>query len=139
MRGRWVALIVVGSIASLLLAGTGLAMLSSVYGQLGSRLFTQGASADCLPSDFPSYPGAARITSLKAFTACTTLSTTSDSSPDVVSYFQTQLDQYPWHVTGGSADQGTIDFARSDGVKGAGEVSVSLGGSTTQIQIVYQS
>lgn len=139
MRGRWVALIVAGSIASLLLAGTGLAALSSAYGQLGNRIFTPGASSGCLPSDFPSYPGAARVTSIKAFSVCSTVATTSDSSVDVVAYYQAQLDQYPWQVTGGSAEQGTIDFARQDGVKGSGEVSVSPSGSATDIQVVYQS
>jgi hypothetical protein len=138
MRGRWVALIVVGSVASLLLAGTGLAFLSSAYSQLGNRLFVPGASSSCLPSDFPSYPGAARVTSLRAFNVCTTVSTTGDTSIDVLTYFHTQLDQYPWRVTGGSAEQGTVDFARQDGAKGAGEVSVSPTGNPTQIQIVYQ-
>jgi hypothetical protein len=42
-------------------------------------------------------------------------------------------------VTGGRADLGTVDFARQDGVKGAGEVSVSPTGDATQIQVVYQS
>jgi hypothetical protein len=127
-----------GSVASLLIAGTGLALLSSAYSQLGNRLFTPGASADCLPSDFPSYPGASRVTSLGAFTACTTLSTTTDMSFDVLLYFQTQLDQYPWRVTGGSATQGTVDFARQDRARGSGEVSVTPTSNLTQIQVVYQ-
>jgi hypothetical protein len=139
MRGRWVALIVAGSVASLLLAGTGLAFLSSAYSQLGNRLLTPGASSNCLPSDFPSYPGEARVTSLKAFNICTTVSTTGDTSIDVLTYFQTQLDKYPWRVTRGSAGQGTVDFARQDGVKGSGEMSVSPSGNPTQIQVVYQS
>jgi hypothetical protein len=138
MRGRWVALIVAGAVASLLLAGTGLAFLSSAYSQLGNRLFTPGASSSCLPSDFPTYPGAARVTSLRAFNVCTTVSTTGDTGIDVLTYFQTQLDKYPWRVTGGSALQGTVDFARQDGVNGSGEVSVSPSGNPTQIQIVYQ-
>jgi len=66
------------------------------------------------------------------------VSTTGDTSIDVLTYFQTQLDQYPWRVTGGSAGQGTVDFARQDGAKGSGEVSVSPSGNPTQIQIVYQ-
>lgn len=139
MRGRWVTLIVVGSIASLLLAGTGLAAASSAYGRLGSRVFTSGGTSGCLPSDFPTYPGSAIVTSLKAFNVCTTAYVTNDPSADVVSYFQTQLDQYPWRVTGGSGDQGTIDFARQDGTKGSGEVSVSLSTRTAQIQVVYQT
>jgi hypothetical protein len=138
MRARWVALIVAGSIASLLLAGTGLAAVSSAYGDLGSR-FAAGASSSCLPSDFPAYPGAAIVTSLKAFSVCTAAFTTRDPSADVIAYFQTQLDQYPWQVTGGSGDQGTVDFGRQDGAKGSGEVSVSQSTRATQIQIVYQS
>jgi len=139
MRGRWVALIVVGSIASLLLAGTGLAALSSVYGRFGARAFTPGASSNCLPSDFPSYPNAKIVTSLKAFNVCTTAYATADSSADVLAYYQAQLGQYPWRVTGGSGDQGTVDFARQDGAKGSGEVSVSPSRNATQIQVVYQT
>ena len=139
MRGRWVALIVVGSIASLLLAGTGLAALSSVYGRFGARAFTPGASSNCLPSDFPSYPNATIVTSLKAFNICTTAYATADSSADVLAYYQAQLGQYPWRVTGGSGDQGTVDFARQDGAKGSGEVSVSPSRNATQIQVVYQT
>jgi hypothetical protein len=139
MRGRWVALIVVGAVASLLLVGTGLAFLSSAYGQLGSRIFSSGPSSTCLPADFPTYQGAALVTSLDAFSVCTTVSTTSDSGADVLSYYQTQLGQYPWRVTGGSDSQGTVDFVRQDGVKGSGEVSVSPTGNPTQIQVVYQS
>src|SRR5579859_4370389 len=138
MRARWVALIVAGSIVSLLLAGTGLAAVSSAYSELGNR-FTAGASSNCLPSDFPTYPGAAIVTSLKAFSVCTTAFTTRDSSAEVITYFQTQLDQFPWRVTGGSGDQGTVEFARQDGAKGSGEVSVSPSRSATQIQVVYQS
>src|ERR1700745_1933599 len=139
MRGGWVAFIVVGSIASLLLAGTGLAALSSAYGRLGARVFTPGATAACLPSDFPSYPNAAIVTSLQAVSVWTTAYTTGDSSADVLAYYQAQLGQYPWRVTGGSGDQGTVDFARQDGAKGSGEVSVSQSTRATQIQVVYQT
>ena len=139
MRARWVALIVAGSLASLLLAGTGLAALSSVYGQLGSRFFSAGAATSCTPSDFPGYPGAAVVTSIKAFSVCTTVSTTADSSIDVLSFYQTELGKYPWRVTGGSAQRGTVDFARQDGVKGSGELSVSPTPNSTQIQVVYQT
>lgn len=138
MRARWVGLIVAGSIASLLLAGTGLAAVSSAYSELGSR-FTAGASTSCMPSDFPAYPGAAIVTSLKAFGVCTVAFTTPDSSADVIAFFQTQLDQYPWQLTGGGGAQGTVDFARQDGAKGSGEVSVSPSTRATEIQIVYQS
>jgi len=139
MRGRWVALIVVGSIVTLLLAGTGLAALSSAYGRLGAGVFASGASSSCLPSDFPSYPNAALVTSLRAFSVCSTVYTTTDSSADVLAYYQAQLGQYPWRVTGGSGDQGTVDFARQDGAKGSGEVSVSQARNATQIQVVYQA
>jgi len=138
MRGRWVALIVAGSIVALLLAGTGLAAVSSAYSELGNRI-TAGASSDCLPSDFPTYPGAVIVTSLKAFNVCTTAFTTRDSSADVINFFQTELDRYPWRVTGGSGDQGTVIFAKQDGTKGSGEVSASPSTRATQIQIVYQS
>jgi hypothetical protein len=139
MRARWVALIVAGSLASLLLAGTGLAALSGAYSQLGSRFFSTGTATTCTPSNFPAYPGAATVTSLKAFSVCTTVSTTRDSSIDVLSYYQTELDKYPWRVTGGSAQQGTVDFARQDGVKGSGELSVAPSAGSTQIQVVYQT
>lgn len=139
MRGRWVALIVVGSIASLLLAGTGLAALSSAYGRFGARVFTPGGSSNCLPSDFPSYPNATIVTSLKAFNVCTTGYATADSRADVLAYYQAQLGQYPWRVTGGSGDQGTVDFGRQDGAKGSGEVSVTQSRNATQIEVVYQS
>jgi len=139
MRTRWVALIVVGSIVSLLLAGTGLAALSSAYGRLGGGVFTPGASSNCLPSDFPTYPQAAVVTSLKAFNVCTTAYAAADSSADVLAFYQAQLGQYPWRVTGGSGDQGTVDFERQDGAKGSGEVSVSQSRNATQIQVVYQS
>lgn len=138
MATRWVTLIVVGSIAALLLAGTGLAALSSVYSQIG-RNFGPGAQSNCLPSEFPRYPGADVAMSFHALSICTAGFTTQDSSNDVVAYFEAQLVQYPWRVTGGSADQVTINFARQDGGRGSGQVSVAQSGNPTQFEVVYQT
>ncbi len=139
MPARWVAVIVVGSIASLLLAGTGLAVLSSWYSSAGGRVFGPGAPASCLPSDFPRYPGAAVITSFGGFNLCTIAFTTQDTSDQVLFFFQHELQNYPWRETGGSVEQGTIDFARQDGHKGSGELSVAQAANPTQFQVVYQT
>ena len=139
MPARWVALIVVGSIATLLLAGTGLAVLTSLYSAAGSRAVAPGARSSCLPSDFPNYPGAAVVTSFGAFNVCTTAFTTQDTSDQVLFFYQRQLDSFPWRVTGGSVDQGRIAFSRQDGRRGSGELSVAQGTNPTQFSVVYQA
>jgi hypothetical protein len=139
MPARWVAAIVVGSIASLLLAGTGLAVLSNWYSTAGGRIFGPGAPQNCLPADFPSYPGAAMLTSFRGFNICTTVYTTQDTSDQVLFFYDQELQTYPWRETGGSAERGTIDFARLDGSKGSGELSVAQAASPTQFTVVYQT
>jgi hypothetical protein len=137
MPARWVALTVVGSIASLLLAGTGLAALTDAYGGASARIFGGGAPANCLPSDFPRYPGSVMVLSFKSFNLCTAAFTSDDTRDSVLAYYQLELARSPWRETG--ADQDTIDFARLDGRRGSGELSVTQGRNATQFQVVYQT
>lgn len=139
LAGRWVALIVAGSIASLLLAGSGLALLTGAYSAAAGRIFAGGAPVNCLPSDFPRYPGSAMVLSFKSFNLCTAAFTSADTPGNVLAYYQLELARFPWRETGESAGQGTIDFDRQDGGRGTGELSVSSGRSATQFQVVYQT
>jgi hypothetical protein len=131
-----VTVITAGSIVALLLVGTGLAALTGAVSSIQSR-FAVHSGGDCLPSDFPTYQGATRILTFTVGPICSEGFTSTDGVDQVTSFYQAQLSNPPWVVTGSSTNPATIMFARQDRAQSAGEVQVFPTSTGSRFTITY--
>jgi len=137
VSSRWAALITAGTIATLLLAGTSLVAITKLLASFPSRAVLPSTTAACLPSDFPSYPDAERAFSFRVGPVCSESFTSGDTPDHVASFFETQLETWPWRVTGSTSSPDTIYFGRRDSTNATGEVQALATRFGSQFTISY--
>jgi hypothetical protein len=140
---RWLWF-VAGGCALLLLIGAA----GAVVGGLALvKKFQQGGFA-CLPSDFPSYPGAT-ITFEKTYVGtglpagdtsqCQQTLDSNDDVATVTEYYAGRLDTDDWRITSNDTTNGVIKFARRSRPQTAGTVELLGRGQHTSIQVKLDS
>jgi len=144
-RGRrtwiwWVA----GGCALLLILGVGGAVIGGAA--LVNRL--QHGDFACLPSDFPSYPGAA-VTGEKTYFGtgvapgdsreCTESLDSDDDVATVTDFYTSRLSSGDWKITSSDRANGTISFARISRPQTVGAVTLLGRGTHTVINIKLDS
>ena len=137
MSTRPAVLIAAGSIAALLLAGSGLAAVVSALGSMQGAFGIRTSSRPCLPSNFPSYSNAERAFAFTAGPICSEAFTSPDDVDQITSFFATQLQSWPWKVTGTSSNPETIDFGRQDSAQSMGEVQAFANQIGARVTITY--
>jgi hypothetical protein len=136
MQARWVVLIAVGTLAALVIAAAGIVMAGRL-GQAIQRTFAIHSTAACLPSDFPTYPGAVRNFAYTVGKLCTEAYVTVDAPDQVASYYQSQLSVTPWRLTRTRIGN-TVYFGRDDSESATGELQALKGhAGGAQITITY--
>lgn len=109
--------------------------------------FQHGAFS-CLPSDFPSYPGATVGNENTAFgnefapgdnTRCNMVLNSNDGAAAVTSFYQTQLNSGDWTLVSSDASTGVIAFQLKSRPQTVGTVTVLGRGQHSQIDIQLDS
>jgi hypothetical protein len=109
--------------------------------------FQQGAFS-CLPSDFPSYPGATVGNENTAVgnefspgdnTRCNMVLNSNDGAAAVTSFYQTQLNSGDWTIVSSDAATGVIAFQLKSRPQTVGTVTVLGRGQHSQIDIQLDS
>ena len=133
-----------GGCALLLLVGIG----GVVWGAIALSNAAQHGTLTCLPSDFPSYPGASVSREYTYFGTGVTSGDTkecqmtlqsSDASSAVHDFYASQLKSGDWTITSDNTQTGVIRFHRVSRAATVGEVLLLGRGQQTQIQIVLDS
>jgi hypothetical protein len=95
----------------------------------------------CLPDDFPKYPRAAisSIVVSDAYGNCTVQYQTRDAADGVKTFFETNLDEGDWVVTGTAEGAGQIRFSRYSNPSVRGYVQVIGFPGQTQFQVQIRS
>jgi hypothetical protein len=138
VRLRSAALISAGTIAGLLLIGIGLVSIVAALTSIPRNLGVHTTAADCMPSDFPRYAAAQRAFGFMVGPICSEEFTTSDSVDQVTSFFQEQLQAWPWRVTRfTSTPPATIYFGRQDSTQAAGEIQEFATRTGSRFTITY--
>ena len=137
MSSRWAVLITAGTIATLLIAGTSMVAITKLLASFQPRMVMPSTTGACLPPDFPTYPGAERAFSFTVGPVCSESFTSGDTPDQVTSFFETQLETWPWRVTGSTSSPNTIDFGRRDSSKATGEVQAIATRFGSQFTISY--
>ncbi len=136
MRTRWVVvLIAAATLLVLLVAAAGIVMA----GRLGDSLqrnFGVHTTTACLPSDFPSYPGAEKAFAFTLGKICSESYTTSDAPDAVLTFYEAQLSNPPWRLARSSSAT-TVFFGRTDKPEATGNVQAIKDRSGAQITITY--
>ena len=135
MPARWVALITAGTIGLLLLGGVGLVGAAHLA-QAMQHSFGLRATSNCLPSDFPDYPGSDRAFAYLMGPVCTEGVSSEDSRDQVLSFYMDRLNVSPWRLTRPPAAS-TIYFGRTDNSNATGELQAIAAQFGSRITITY--
>jgi hypothetical protein len=109
--------------------------------------FQQGGFS-CLPSDFPSYPGASVVsenTTVGSFvsagdsTRCTMVIDSNDEVATVTTYYEEHLNSGDWTIGSSDAANGLIDFQRKSRPNTVGRVTLLGRGQHSEIDIQLDS
>lgn len=109
--------------------------------------FQQGGFT-CLPSDFPSYPGASvvsentrvgSVVSAGDSTRCTMVFDSNDDVATVTTYYEAHLNSGDWTIVSSDAANGVIDFQRKSRPETVGTVTLLGRGQHSEIDIQLDS
>jgi hypothetical protein len=136
----WVA----GGCALLLI----LAVIGGTVGAVGlAKRFQQGGFA-CLPSDFPSYPGAT-VTRENTYVGtgvapgdtkeCQETLESNDEMTTVTDFYTSHLDTGDWRIISNDSRNGVISFQRRSRVQTVGRVRLLGRGQRTVIEVMLDS
>lgn len=134
-----------------LVGGCGVLLVLGVIGggfgiySLVNRFQSGGFS--CLPSDFPSYPGASVVsentkvgaTSPGNTTQCTMVLQSNDNVDAVTGFYQQNLATGDWNIPPSHPPQGEFSFQRKSRPQTRGTVIVATQGQHTEIDIQLDS
>jgi hypothetical protein len=129
LAGGCVVLIVLGVIG----AGFGLFSLAKRF---------QNGDFNCLPNDFPSYPGvtvAGENTSFGAIKHCSIMLESNDGVATVTNFYQQDLNTGDWTITSSDPANGEFQFQLRSRPQTAGTISFLGKGQHTEIQIQLDS
>jgi hypothetical protein len=136
IQTRWVVvLIAAGTLLVLLLAGAGIFVVTRL-GESLQRNFGVHTTTACLPSDFPSYPGAERAFAFTLGKICSESYTTADAPDAVLTFYEAQLSNPPWRLARSSTAT-TVFFGRTDKPEATGNVQAIKDRGGAQITITY--
>ena len=127
------ALIVVVVIAGAFIGG---AALYHYYQQTGPN---------CLPSDFPAYPGTGpgaynyQLNGSVPGNSCNMVFHSNNSTSAVLDFYESRLGSGGWHVTSSNRDVGQIAFSNVERAKTRGTVQVVAMDGYTEITIQLYS
>lgn len=105
------------------------------------RQFQNGAF-NCLPSDFPSYPGAtvsSENTSIGTIRRCTIVLESDDGVAAVTTFYQRELNTGDWAITSSDPAGGDFSFQRLSRSQTFGTIALSGRGQHTEIEIQLTS
>lgn len=138
MRTRSAVLIAAGSVAALLLIGTGLVSILAAVAAIPTNFGVHTTNSDCLPSEFPEYSPAERAFGFTVGPICSEAFTTGDPVDQVSSFYQTQLQAWPWRITRYTpGPPATVYFGRQDSSQAAGEVQAFASQGGSRFTITY--
>jgi hypothetical protein len=129
LAGGCAVLLVLGVI------GAGFGLFSLV------RQFQNGAF-NCLPSSFPSYPGAtvsSENTSFGTIKRCTIVLESDDGVAAVTAFYQQELDAGDWTITSSDPSSGEFNFRLRSRAQTYGTISFLGRGQHTEIDIQLNS
>jgi hypothetical protein len=134
-RSPWVWVLAGCATAFVLAAvGVGYGAYSLVHGFLSG-------SAQCLPSDFPRYPGAVEaawsfdLNGTYPGNTCHADFQSNDDVDAITAFYQSSLNTGSWRVTSSGNPAGQVDFQPATQTQPFGTVSVSAGQARTDIAI----
>ena len=108
----------------------------------------QKGGFSCLPSDFPSYPGASvvsentrvgSVVSAGDSTRCTMVIDSNDEVATVTTYYQARLNNGDWTIVSSDAANGVITFQRKSRPQTVGTVTLLGRGQHSEIDIQLDS
>lgn len=132
-----------GSLAWLWWLGGGCAVLivvaivAGIFGLTNLVRNFQGGAYTCLPSDFPSYPGATVVrenTSVGTHNTCEMVLSTNDGVDGVTRFYVQRLDQDDW-TDSYDESTGIVTFHQVSGGHASGRVQLLAAGQHTDIDI----
>jgi len=133
-----------GGCALLLLIGAG----GAIWGALSLVNAVQHGALNCLPSDFPSYPGATITREYTYFGGgvapgdskeCQMTLESDDDSATVSDFYASRLDSGDWTVTANDSANGQIRFHRVSRPLTMGILDLLARGQHTEIQLKLDS
>ena len=134
----------VGGCAVLLVVG----VVAAGFGVYGLVTRFQSGAFSCLPSDFPSYPGASVLSENTKVGSnfgpgdtkqCTMVLESSDSQDAVMSFYVQRLSTGDWSIASTEIQNGPIDFQRKSRPQTVGSLSLQPSGQHTEIDIQLNS
>ena len=113
------------------------AIVAGIFGLTSLVRNFQGGAYSCLPSDFPSYPGASVVrenSSVGTRTECDMVLTSNDDVSTVTDWYAGHLNEGDWtdNVDSGA---GSINFQQVSGGHATGSVQLLGAGQHTEIRI----
>jgi hypothetical protein len=113
----------------------------------GAALFHyyQHGGLNCLPSDFPAYPGTGpgaysyELNGATPGSSCDMVFHSNDSTSTVLDFYESRLGAGGWQVTSSNRDTGQIDFRKVNSARTTGSVEVLAKDGYTEITIQLHS
>ena len=119
-----------------------LAVVGAGFGLFSLVKQIQNGAFDCLPSDFPSYPGATVSswhTTLSATKQCTIVLESDDGVATVTAFYQQELNTGDWAITSSDPASGQFSFQRQSRAQTFGNIALLGRGQHTEIEIELTS
>jgi hypothetical protein len=107
--------------------------------------YYQQTGLNCLPSDFPAYPGTGpgaynyQLNGTVPGSSCNMVFHSNDSTSTVLDFYESRLAAGGWQVTSSNRDVGQIDFRKVNSAKTTGSVQVLAKDGYTEITIQLYS
>jgi hypothetical protein len=113
----------------------------------GAALFHyyQQGGLNCLPSDFPAYPGTGpgaynyELNGATPGSSCNMVFHSQDSTSTVLDFYESRLGAGVWQISSSNRDTGQIDFRKVNSAKTNGSVQVLAKDGYTEITIQLYS
>ena len=128
----------VGGCAVLLVIG----LVGGGFGAYALITRFQHGAFSCLPSDFPSYPGASVVsenTKVGTATECNMVFGSNDDVATVTTYYQAHLNSGDWTVVSSDSANAVISFRRKSSSQTIGSVTLLGRGQHSEIEIQLNS
>jgi hypothetical protein len=119
-----------------------LAVIGAAFGLSSLVRQFQNGAFNCLPSDFPSYPGAtvsSENTSFGTTKRCTIVLESDDGVAAVTAFYQQELNTGDWAITSSDPTSGEFSFRRPSRAQTFGTISFLGRGQHTEIDIQLYS